>query len=178
MYLIIAIVPNAPGLKEGTRTALCKYGEIANADKPFNLETNDLAVHNTHIRSTKGVRFPDNYPGGIEKGIEILNKSAKILSFVSKLLMPTVKPYEESKGGYEILGVDMMVERLEDGTEKPMLIEINTKTGYGLLKGDTQERKNWLSKFILGGVAEVLLDNSAILKSNSSNSNIIKLYEL
>ena len=171
MYLIIAIVPDVPGLKAGTRTALCKYGEIANADKPFNLETNDLAVHNTHIRSTKGVRFPDNYPGGIEKGIEILNKSAKILSFVSKLLMPTVKPYEESKGGYEILGVDMMVERLEDGTEKPMLIEINTKTGYGLLKGDTQERKNWLSKFILGGVAEVLLDNI-------KNSNIIKLYEL
>ena len=172
MYLIIAIVPDAPGLKYGNRTALCKYGEIANADKPFNLQTTDLAVHNTHIRSTKGVRFPDNYPGGIEKGIDILNKSAEILSVVSKLLMPTVKPYTESNGGYEILGVDMMVKRLSDGSEQPMLIEINTKTGYGLLKGDTQERKNWLSKFILGGVAELLLNNVKF-----KDSNIIKLYE-
>lgn len=172
MYLIIAIVPDTDGLNAGRRAVLCKYGEIANADKPFNLETNDLTVHNTHIRSTKGVRFPDNYPGGIEKGIEILNKSAKILACVSKLLMPTVKPYEESNGGYEILGVDMMVKKLSDGSEHPMLIEINTKTGYGLLKGDTQERKNWLSKFILGGVAEVLLD-----KIKVKDSNIIKLYE-
>lgn len=166
MYLIIAIVPDAPGLKSGTRAALCKYGEIANADKPFNLQTTDLAVHNTHIRSTKGVRFPDNYPGGIEKGIDILKKSAKILSYVSKLLMKTVKPYEESNGGYEILGVDMMVKKLSDGSEQPMLIEINTKTGYGLLKGDTQERKNWLSKFILGGVAEILLDGIKFKDSN------------
>lgn len=171
MYLIIAIVPDAPGLKHGTRAVLCKYGEIANADKPFDLKTTDLAVHNTHIRSTKGVRFPDNYPGGIEKGIDILNKSAKLLSYVSKLLMPTVKPYAESNGGYEILGVDMMVKRLPDGTEQPMLIEINTKTGYGLLEGDTQERKNWLSKFILGSVAEVLLNNV-----KPKNSNMIKLY--
>lgn len=173
MYLIIAIVPDTDGLNAGRRAVLCKYGEIANADKPFNLETNDLTVHNTHIRSTKGVRFPDNYPGGIEKGIEILNKSAKILAFVSKLLMPTVKLYEESNGGYEILGVDMMVKKLPDGSEHPMLIEINTKTGYGLLKGDTQERKNWLSKFILGGVSEVLLDGIKF-----KDSNIIKLYEL
>jgi hypothetical protein len=166
MYLIIAIVPDAPGLKFGTRAALCKYGEIANADKPFNLQTTDLAVHNTHIRSTKGVRFPDNYPGGIEKGMDILKKSAKILSYVCKLLMKTVKPYEESNGGYEILGVDMMVKKLADGSEQPMLIEINTKTGYGLLKGDTQERKNWLSKFILGGVAEILLDDIKFKDSN------------
>jgi hypothetical protein len=144
---------------------------MANADKPVDLKTTDLAVHNTHIRSTKGVRFPDNYPGGIEKGIDILNKSAKLLSYVSKLLMPTVKPYAESNGGYEILGVDMMVKRLPDGTEQPMLIEINTKTGYGLLEGDTQERKNWLSKFILGSVAEVLLNNV-----KPKNSNMIKLY--
>ena len=173
MYLIIAIVPDAPGLKAGRRTALCKYGEIANADKPFNLKTNDLSVHNTHIRSTTGVRFPDNYPGGIEKGIEILNKSAKILAYGSKLLLPTVKSFKESNGGYEILGVDMMVKKLSDGNEKPMLIEINTKTGYGLLKGDTPERIDWLSEFILGGVAELLLDNIKF-----KDSNIIKLYEL
>lgn len=79
-------------------------------------------------------------------------RTTTILSQACSVAMPGVKWYEESQGGFEILGCDFMVDR----AGRVYLIEINTKPSFNHPK-DTPERIDWLSNHLLKGVIEFVI---------------------
>ena len=153
-FLVVAIPEGTPGVRAGRRSALYAEGEIAHSKEPY--VQDDYAnpmVHDTHIKWSEERRFPRDYPGGQLAAEKILGLARGMLTRVSEVLLPTVCPYAGCQGGYEVYGVDLMV----DSLGRAWLIEINSRPGYEMLSGapaPRAQRRDWISDFILLGVAE------------------------
>jgi hypothetical protein len=156
-FLVVAIPEGTPGVRAGRRSALYTSGEIAHSKEPY--ARDDYAnpeVHDTHIKWSEERRFPRDYPGGPREANKVLDQARSMLTRVSEVLLPTVAPYAECLGGYEIYGVDLMV----DAAGRAWLIEINSRPGYTMEAGDPRalrQRRDWISDFVLRGVAEFAL---------------------
>jgi RimJ/RimL family protein N-acetyltransferase len=155
MYFVVGVVPpESPCFKPGRRAVLCAEGDIALATAPYVAgQYRDKNIHDTHVSTGGGLRFPDDYPGGKAKGLEVQKDAVEMLGKVMAIVSPEVVSYVESRGGYEIYGVDFMV----DDTDKLWLIEVNSRPGYALTpKGIEPERQNWISTMLSDAVAGVL----------------------
>jgi hypothetical protein len=154
LYYIVVVEPR------GKRAALFREGRIAHARKAYAPGSYaDAEVHDTHFGWSEDRRFPADYPGD---AADVSRQALEILKRVSALAAPEVEAYGECSGGYEVFGVDFMV----DAAGRVWLIEVNFKPGYGLagesssggLAGEGSGYCRWVSGVIFGGVAEFALD--------------------
>lgn len=156
LYFLVAVIPKGTVAPEGRRAALMREGVIVNAAKPYSsAEFQDKGIHDTHAAASRGSRFPRDYPGGADKAATIFDSAAKMLGSVAELALPTAAPYAESKGGFEILGVDFMI----DTNDRLWLIEINDRVGFDGLPdaSDGTNLRSWRSSFIFQSVAAFVL---------------------
>jgi hypothetical protein len=152
-FLVAAIPPGGPG-PAGKSSALYTRGRIANASKPYKKgDYNNPLIHDTHFSKSSERRFPRDYPGGKKQANAVLSQAHKALAHVSALLLPKVAVYPESKGAFEIFGVDVMV----DAQGKAWLIEINSRPGFTAGVADMDSHVDWISSFLLKGVMSFVL---------------------
>lgn len=63
----------------------------------------------------------------------------EIISLLTKVISPRVISFPESRAGFEILGVDVLID--EDGRQ--YLLEVNNKVGYGMFFG-MKDKEKWM----------------------------------
>jgi hypothetical protein len=68
-----------------------------------------------------------------------------------------VENYPEAQAGFELFACDFMV----DSDGRVYLIEINFKPGFWIGDAGSQERVDWLSRFLLEGIVEFVFDTEA-----------------
>lgn len=151
LYLVAAVVPEGvPRAKAGKRVLLCPEGDIAIAKEAYRPSQYHVkAIHDTHVsghENPEGLRFPADYPGD---GAVMLGLIAGMLTTALTPLLPEVVTYTESYGGYEIYGVDVMV----DSADRPWLIEINSRPGYALTPdGISEKRQRWVTSMVADAI--------------------------
>ena len=156
LYFLVAVIPKGVEAPEGRRAALISEGVIINAIKPYEAaDFQNKDIHDTHADGSRGNRFPHDYPGGPDKAAAMFDKAAEMMGSVAELALPTAAPYGESKGGFEILAVDFMV----DEGDRLWLIEINDRVGFDGLPeaSDGTDLRSRRSRFIFQSVAEFVL---------------------
>src|SRR5690606_30970864 len=97
--LLVAVSPAAK------RAALYRAGEIVHSDQPY--AAADFAnkhVHDTHRKSSTWLQFPQDFPGPPEAAEAFFAAAVAHLRCACAVAMPDVRWYEESEGGFEILG--------------------------------------------------------------------------
>ena len=143
LYFLIVATPTSK------RSALYRQGEFVTAKLPYvKGDYRNKDIHDTHFKDDIGGRFPQDYPFGEAAAAKVLSDSHAALTILSQAALAMIKPYPECESGFEILGVDFML----DASNRLYLLETNTTPGF--LRFGNQERIDWLSKFIYEGVNE------------------------
>jgi len=148
------------------RLALIRQGRIAHTVEPYQQgKYNDAKYHDTHFSKSGVLRFPDDFPAGLPVTAEqVFNEITRQQTEIFKLTAQHVKPYEESKAGFELLGLDYMI----DTAGRVILIEVNHKPGF-VLPFYTKEYIDEISKTIMKAIVDLVIDNQP------SNENYIRL---
>eukprot|EP00041_Stephanoeca_diplocostata_P015169 m.287725 g.287725 ORF g.287725 m.287725 type:complete len:465 (-) comp19952_c0_seq1:208-1602(-) len=138
------------------RAAFFHEGEIAHAKKAYKpSDWGNKDIHDTHFTWSKDCRFPRDYPKGPEAAADVVKKARNIMTRVCECVMPHVDKYRECDVGFELFACDFMV----DSTGKVILLEVNFKPGFWIDgPAGSQERVDWLSKFLLEGIVEFVFD--------------------
>lgn len=136
MYMIFVATPKF-------QYNLAKIGKILTAKKPYvNKYFDDLEIHDTHVHSTKHDYFfpkdfnETNIPGINEHISDIWEQMNYICGKLSNFVKSKIKPYEESKSGYHVFGLDFMI----DASYHVFLIECNHRPGYANIDVDDPEK--------------------------------------
>lgn len=137
MYMIFTATPKF-------QYELAKIGKIITAKKPYvDGNFDDLEIHDTHVHSTAHDYFfpEDSDKLNIEKHMDehvsdIWNQMNYICGELYKVVSDKIKPYEESKYGYYIFGLDFMV----DSAYNVFLIECNHHPGYANIDVDDNKK--------------------------------------
>jgi len=132
------------------RTFMFKDGRIGIAKKAFvNNTYSDMSVHDSHMTGEE-LLYPRDFPK--PDMVENINKQLiNILSYVTKIMAPDFKHYDEAKAGYELFGCDFMVRK--DGTV--VLIEINFKPEF---KNMSEKGSKWISDIIGNGMIDTVIE--------------------
>ena len=130
--------------------------------------TNKL-IHDSHGETTpKDIYFPEDILTK-DKYRNVYEQMEIILSAVSKIIIPHIKCYEESKYCCEVFGIDFML--TDDYTVK--LIEINAEAGYGAKNEDKTKYKQYCVEYFDWFYKESLLSRlfreSVMMKRNVKN---------
>jgi len=127
---------------------LFKYGLVALARELYTLTDFDNdKIHDTHFNTTKEELYYPNILGNdLEKIEKIDNKVREIIKDV-KNKAEHINCYPESKNGYEILGMDIML----DDEFKIKLLEINNNISL-------PEEKNHISNKLFEGQIALYID--------------------
>lgn len=131
MYLLITLYPKYS-------YHVFKMGRIMTSKKSYVANNyNDHDIHDTHITSTeKSYFFPQDRnlldtprkKNGIslENSKYIIKQMKKICKIISQIYEPQQGVYDETTTGYEVFGVDFMIDELYH----VYLIEINDNVGF------------------------------------------------
>jgi hypothetical protein len=114
------------------RSYVWDQGKILSAAKPHVLDHfDDKGVHDTHYKSTDGdPMFPADLIGPDGVSAEVYAHAwanmEDMLTHLSKVYHPKAKLFAESKYGFEVFGLDVLM--CSDG--KVLIMEANDKIGY------------------------------------------------
>jgi hypothetical protein len=135
-----------------TKPQVFKIGKIITAKKKY-IPNNfyDKNIHDTHIDSTpRDIFFPEEYPGDSKN----IFKQIKYLCNIIGNLLKNVKTYPENKFGYNIFGLDFMVQN-----DTVYLLEMNSTPGMdGIINNSNIYNKfiedyfNWLYKYAISPI--------------------------
>lgn len=100
------------------------------------------------------INFPQDYAGGEVAAAGIFEQVTRHLAQVARLTLPKLHPYDGSRVGYNIYGVDVLV----TNENQAYLVEINGNPGYSKL--GTAPRRT-IAKWMFGGVQEFVLEYNA-----------------
>ncbi len=132
-----------------TATFVSKYGWIGMAAEPFQLaDFSNMNIHDTRVW-TDNQFYPQNFPHQ-DMIPSIDDQIVNILKYVTKIVGPTFRKYDETDAGFEIFGCDFMV----TDTGQVVLIEINFKPGFG---GLTEDNRMWLSDMLANSVIDNII---------------------
>lgn len=110
---------------------LCPIAVFCTAKKPYVLDhLEDAEIHDSHNKTTdRDVFWPEDMHGMMpEEAIPAAHAQAEeIMKCVGEIYTKEAKPFSEAKYGYEIFGVDFVM----DDKYNMHLIEINDRIGYG-----------------------------------------------
>lgn len=136
-------------------------GDILTASQPYNTNKPFIKeIHDTHLTSSNDDYF---FPKDLENYYESQNKKINsknylyqmrnIMKCASKILKNKNSKwlYPDQNNGFDILGVDFMIDAT---TNNVILIEINTKTGFGYNKREnniyfSEKFYKWINETIL-----------------------------
>jgi hypothetical protein len=124
------------GIRAATSTLPFKWslfdkGKILTAKLPYtNSDYGNPDIHDTHTKSTSDDIFCTT-----EDFIAICSDVAALVT--------NIKPYPESKTGFEIFGLDFMY----DESGKVWLLEVNDKIGYNSVLNVKNEKKIFTEKY-------------------------------
>jgi hypothetical protein len=116
----------------GVRSAwLANKYFLVQAVKPYkNSDYGNKEIHDTHMKHGHLFLFPDQKPDGWD---ESMTKSAhnKVINIMKTLLNeePNYRPDWKAQNGFQVFGADVM---FQQGTNKPFILEFNTKAELGL----------------------------------------------
>jgi hypothetical protein len=104
---------------------------LVQAIKPYkDGDYDNKEIHDTHMKHGHLFHFPDDKPDGWD---EAMTKSAhqKVVNIMKTLLTEehNYKPDWRAQNGFQVFGADVM---FQQGTNKPFLLEFNTKAELGL----------------------------------------------
>jgi hypothetical protein len=152
-------------------------GKAMTAKLPYKKDDwTNKEIHDSHGETTpKDIYFPEDILQKDKYGY-VYQQMEIILSAVSKIIIPHVKCYEESKYCCEVFGIDFML--TDDYIVK--LIEINAEAGYGAKNEDKIKYKQYCSEYFDWFYKESLLSKlfreSTMMKKNiKRNKNKINL---
>lgn len=141
MFMLVTEYPN-------NKYYLFKYGKIRTALKKYvdkNYDDND--IHDTHMHSTEHDYI---FPIDIDKLTpkisydDVIMQMKKICEYLFELIKDTVKPYPESKHGYNVFGIDFMI----DTYSRVYLIECNGNPGYQNIDDDNKNFRLFAKKYV------------------------------
>ena len=132
------------------QTFMFRDGRIGIAKEMFsNNDYTNKNIHDSHMTG-EDLLYPRDFPK--PDMVESVNKQlVNILSYVTKIMAPDFKHYDEAKAGYELFGCDFMVRK--DGTV--ILIEINFTPGF---KNMNKEGIEWMSDIIGNGMIDTVIE--------------------
>jgi Tubulin-tyrosine ligase family len=136
---------------ESSEEFLFRNGRLFHAKSEYTAQNyTDVDIHDTHLESsTPDLKFPENYPTtDYTNPDDAFDKMTQMMSGVMRIIRNKIKPYPENELGFEIYGVDIMV----DDTGRPWLLEINSAPGLA----DNTEMKEYISEFIIGGIEDTV----------------------
>lgn len=122
-----------------------RRADILTASEPYKAADYDNeAIHDSHGKSTLEDRFfPEDLPdpeGKIQAGLTMIFD--RIIEAIKKDC--TLKTYSESQHGYELLAPDILF----DEDFNPYLLEVNSRVGYGAVKGVNEYYHEWERGFL------------------------------
>lgn len=104
---------------------------LVQAIKPYkNEDYGNKEIHDTHMKHGHLFLFPDQKPDGWD---DAMTKTAhnKVINIMKTLLNeePNYRPDWKAQNGFQVFGADIM---FQHGTNKPFILEFNTKAELGL----------------------------------------------
>lgn len=134
--------------------------DILTASKPYVDDSYlDTEIHDSHGKSTlkdcffpEDIDDPDLVVGETASGEKITKrqKIQQVLDLVMDKIIFAIKqkcalnPYSESQNGYELLAPDVML----DEDYNPFLLEVNSRVGFGAVKGVNEYYHDWERGFL------------------------------
>ena len=112
------------------RSILFPKFRLLTALQPFiNGDYRNKKIHDSHVGSTNDDYFLEDLPLNVQKVVR--DKVEKIYNLlISKI---KVQPYPEAKNAYEILGIDVMI----DKKLNVYLLEVNQNAGVTMFKKES-----------------------------------------
>lgn len=144
-YMLITLIPTF-------KYHLFKTSEIMTAKKPYIDDYfDDVEIHDTHCKSTEySYIFPqDGDKLSVQTNLDdnirhVWKQIDYICSQLSLYIKNSAKPYEESKFGYHLFGLDIVL----DTSYNVFLIECNHHPGFSMCGKMTKKYEIFLNEFI------------------------------
>lgn len=128
--------------------ALLHRGLIGVAKDPYVCgKFDNMRIHDSRTLIHRDYRFPDDYPGGALAAADFFEQAKDLFGEVVR--RASIRSYDESAHGFEVLGCDLMVD--VRNAPRVYLIEINHKPGHQQLDPRNQQ---WLSRVVTEGMVQ------------------------
>ena len=158
------------------------FGRILTAkDEYKNSDYSNPDIHDTHLKSTDAdYFFPLDFTEANIGVDNITNKTIdnifqqikEIFIGVAKLLSEKVNTYDNIKNGFNIFGVDLMIENNIENNYNVILIEVNDEGTYKVKQPETRSK---IDSLIFNWVDEVIFKKLFNSQSNKSSLYTAKL---
>lgn len=111
-------------------------------------------MHDSHLALKDCLRFPQDYGDAVGGGTSdsVFAQIKRILTRVSELVLPDLRPYKESRRAFEVFGCDFLVENNATPDARVWLMEINATPGYAI-----PENREWITEMLAEGIVDMVL---------------------